>query len=336
MRRVPRSCLLAATAAVALCLGLTKGAVAAPPPQMTPSQTAAERCLFPTLDARVKPEYPEDALRRKEGARIDAEFTFSGPDAAPAVRFKDDDHRAMQASIEAYSKQLRVPCLAKGDAPVTLKQTFDFVPNDGRKVAWTSPVEPANVRRAAEFKCMTSDAKLRPDYPMASLRANREGVVVARVRFVAPDQPPEVEFLDNGGDAHFVNAVRGFTTSLRSPCLQGEPLETMFHYGFVIDGNPRPVLNDIDLQQFVATVKKVPAGSAYFDTQLMKCPFDVRITFEQPWEPNIVQELEEDVPARHAFLDWMSQREFNLPPRDSNKLIGQQMVVHVPCAIIDL
>lgn len=331
-----RSSFLAATAALALWLGAAQRAVAAPPTQMTPAQTAAERCLFPALGERVKPEYPEDDLRNKQGGRVNAEFTFSSPDAAPDVRFTSESSSDMLASVKTYAKQLRVPCLGKGDAPVTLKQTFDFVPNDGRKVAWTAPVEPANVRRKAEFECMTSDPMLRPQYPASSLRDNREGAVVARVRFTAPDKPPEVEVLDNGGDFHFVTAVRPFLESLRAPCLQGAPLDAMFHYRFLMEGNPRSVLNDLDLRHFIAVVKKVPPGSAYFDTASMKCPFDVRITLQQPWEPNVVQELEEDVPARHAFLDWMSQREFDLPARKTNMLLGQQMVVHVPCAIIDL
>ena len=334
--RVPRSCLLATTAALAVFLGLAESAVATPPAQVTATQTAAESCLFPPLDQRAKPEYPEDALRRKESGQVDAEFTFSAPDAAPDVRFKSDSSAEMLASVTTYAKQLRVPCMAKGDEPVTLKQTFDFVPNDGRKVAWTSPVEPPNGRRKAAFECMTSDAALRPEYPAEALLANREGTVVARVRFVAPDKPPEVEFLDKGGDARFPDAVRPFVASMRVPCLHGEPLETMFHYRFLIEGNPRHLLNDLDLPHFIALVRKVPPGSAYFDTRLMKCPFDVRITFQQPWEPNLVQELEEDVLARHAFIDWMSQRQFDLPERAGNALLGQQMVVHVPCVIVDL
>ena len=229
-----RSSFLAATAAVALFLGSPEGALAAPPTQMTPAQTAVERCLFPAPSERAKPEYPEEALRNKQGGRVDAEFTFSGPDVAPDVRFTSDSPAEILASVKAYARQLRVPCLGKGDAPVALKQTFDFVPNDGRKVAWTAPVEPANLRRKAEFECMTSDP-LRPQYPEKSLHDNHEGVVVARVRFTAPDKPPEVEFLDNGGDFHFVTAVRPFIGSMRAPCLQGAPLDTIFRYRFVID-----------------------------------------------------------------------------------------------------
>jgi hypothetical protein len=331
-----RSSLLVMAAAAALVLGHAERALAGPPTQISPARTAAERCLSPALDARAKPAYPADALQRKESGTVDAEFTFPGPDVAPYVRFTSDSNAEMLASIKAYAKQLRVPCMSRGDEAVTLKQTFYFVPNDGRKVTWTSPVEPAKVRREAEFECMTSDTTLRPEYPRNALRDNREGVVVARVRFIAPDKPPEFEFLDDGGDGRFVSAVRPFMDSIRVPCLQGAPLETMFHYRFVIDENPKRVLNDLDLQHFIATVKAVAAGSAYFDTQKMKCPFDVRLTFLQPWEPNLVEELEEDVPARHALLDWMSQRQFDLSARAGNALLGQQMVVHVPCAIIDL
>ena len=60
------------------------------PTQMTLSSTSAERCLFPPLDERGKPEYPAEALRDKQGGRLDVEFTFTGPDAAPDVRFRSD------------------------------------------------------------------------------------------------------------------------------------------------------------------------------------------------------------------------------------------------------
>jgi len=318
-----------------LALGLGTARAAAPE-QVTLSQSAAQRCLSPAEPERAKPEYPEDDLRRKERAWVDAEFTFGGPESAPEVRFTTDTVGDFRASIVAYARQLRVPCMAKGGQPITLKQHFDFIPNDGRKVAWTAPVEPLDARRLEQLKCEVSDDSLRPPYPPAMLRANREGTVVARVRFVAPDQPPQVEFLDNGGSGYFADAVSPYLASMRIPCLQGEPVEAMFHYRFVIEGNSKKVLNDLDLRSFVATVKKVPAGSAYFDTQSMKCPFDVRLTFQQPWEPNRIEELEEDVPARHAFLDWMSQRQFDLPVRAANALLGQQMVVHIPCAVLDL
>ncbi|MFL6677900.1 MAG: hypothetical protein ACJ8IK_06125 [Burkholderiaceae bacterium] len=309
---------------------------AASPVQLSLAQPAAERCLSPAASDRVQPAYPDESLRRKEGAWIDVELSFPAPDVAPEVRFVGDVPRSFRDSIEAYAHQLRVPCMAKGGTAVLLKQHFEFIPNDGRKVAWTAPVEPPEARRAAALKCMVDDPKEMPGYPAESLRSNREGTVVARLRFAAPDKAPDVEFLDNGNDGRFVNAVRPYAATWRMPCLRDEPVEVMLHYTFRIEGNGKHVLNDLDLKSFIAGVKKVPAGSAYFDTKSMKCPFDVRLTFLQPWEPNRVEELEEDVPARHAFLDWMSQRQFDMPARATNPFLGQQMVVHIPCAIIDL
>jgi len=326
-------CLVMLAAALAFGFGTAHAGAS---PELTLVPPAVERCLSPAVADRAQPVYPEERLRRKEAARVDVELSFDGPEAAPDVRFVGDIDRDYREAIEAYARQLRVPCMAKGGKAVTLEQHFDFVPNDGRKVAWTAPVEGPDARRAAALKCMVDDPKARPEYPAESVRANREGVVVARLRFTAADRAPEVEILDNGNDGRFANAVRPYAATWRMPCLQGEPVEVMFHYTFRIDGNGRRVLNDLDLRSFIAGVKKVPAGSAYFDTQTMGCPFDVRLTFLQPWEANRVEELEQDVPARHAFLDWMSQRQFDMPARATNAFLGQQMVVHIPCAIVDL
>ena len=304
--------------------------------RMTLAASPAERCLSPAVAERVKPVYPAELLRLKRGASFEAEFVFAGPESAPAVRFVNDPDPEYRDAVEAYAKQLRVPCMDKAGPPVTLKQGFDFVPNDGRKVAWTTPSEPVDSQRRQQLRCVVSDANARPDYPVDLLRAGRQGTVVARVRFVAADRPPEVEILDNGGGRRFGENVAGFAEAMRMPCLHDAPVEMMMHYRFVIDGAGRPVLNDLDLKSFLASVKPVAPGSAFFETRTMKCPFDVRLTWQQPYEPNLIAELEEDVPARHAFLDWMAQRQFDLPPRQTNLLLGQQTVVHIPCVTIDL
>ena len=304
--------------------------------RMTLGASPAERCLFPAVADRAKPAYPAELLRLKQGASFEAEFVFAGPGTAPDVRFPTDPDVEYRDAVVAYAKQLRLPCMDKAGAPVTLKQGFDFVPNDGRKVAWTTPAEPLDSQRREQLKCIVSDAEARPEYPLDMVRAGRQGTVVARIRFVASDRPPEVEILDNGGGHHFGDNVVRMAATMRMPCLRDAPVEMMMHYRFIIDGASRPVLGDLDLKSFLATVKPVAPGSAFFDTRTMKCPFDVRLTWQQPYEPNLVAELEEDVPARHAFLDWMAQREFNIAARSSNLLLGQQMTVHIPCATIDL
>ena len=328
-----RAATFLAYAALALGLGAAR---AEPPTQLALSESPAERCLFPPSAERAKPVYPQDMLRDKRGASFDAQFSFTGPEAAPQVRFSGDIDPDFRDSITAYAKQLRVPCMDKSGTPVTLTQGFDFVPNDGRKVAWTTPVDSKDAERRAQFKCVVSNDALRPEYPRDMLRNGRSGMVVARLRFVAPDQPPQVDILDNAGGQSFARNVLRYTEGMRMPCLQGAAVETTLHYRFLIDGEQRVVLNDIDLRSFLKAIKPVPAGTAYFDTRTMKCPFDVRMTWLRPYEPNVIAELEEDVASRHALLDWMAQREFDVDPKNTNALLGQQMVVHIPCATIDL
>jgi hypothetical protein len=60
------------------------------------------------------------------------------------------------------------------------------------------------------------------------------------------------------------------------------------------------------------------------------------LTFKQPFDRNRVEELEEDVPARHAFLDWLAGLELVIPGRKTTDLIDQQMTIHIPCAQVDL
>jgi hypothetical protein len=304
--------------------------------RMTLAASPAERCLSPSAAERTKPDYPPELLRLKRGASFEVEFVFAGPESAPDVRFLGDPDAEYRDAVKAYAKQLRVPCMDKAGPPVTLKQGFDFVPNDGRKVAWTTPAEPLDSQRREQLLCVASDAAAKPVYPEDMLRAGRQGTVVARIRFVAADRAPDVEILDNGGGRHFGDNVSRFVATMRMPCLHDAPVEMMMHYRFVIDGANRAVLNDLELKSFLATVRPVSPGTAFFDTHAMKCPFDVRLTWQQPYEPNLIAELEEDVPARHAFLDWMAQREFDLAPRAANMLLGQQMIIHVPCVRIDL
>jgi len=170
-------------------------------------------------------------------------------------------------------------------------------------------------------------------------RAGREGRVLVRVKYFAPDKAPSVELLYNGGDRTFASAVAGYLEQLRMPCVGSEPVEENIAFEFAMDGGgnyKRHVLKDLPLQAFLGLVKPIKTGSAFFDTNTMKCPFDVRLTFRQPFEPNKIQELEEDIAARHAFLDWLGQREIDLDRQRAGELLGQQMVIHIPCARIDL
>ena len=331
--------LLARARRVSLALLLTVGAASAAQASgsLGAPPSPAERCLSPAAADRVKPEYPAAMLEIKRGARVHATFTFGGPDRAPSVELSDT-LRDFSDAIRDYARQLRVPCMGAGDAPVTLKQDFDFVPNDGRKVALTLPLDAsAGTSKNACGVHLTGEGIPAIRYPDQPLRARLEGNVVARLHFFDPAKAPDMTILDDGGSNQFVRAITPSVEALRMTCLGKDPIDLQVFYTFVIDGSVnRVVLRDVTLAQFLHAVKPIAPGAGYFDTQLMKCPFDVRLTFRQPWNRNRIDELDEDLESRHAFLAWLSTLEFDLPARDANHVLGQSMLVHVPCAVLDL
>lgn len=307
--------------------------------KLTLSSSPAQRCLIPAEAQRIKPDYPPDMLRLKESALIHAELVFSAPDDAPDVKVEGDPPSDFVAAVRAYAKQLRVPCMSRGDRPVKLRQDFVFTPNDGRKVAWSTPTDEADATRQKFMACvvMPLDGNTGIEYPLGPLREGKEGKVVVRLHFSDPAKPPTPEILDNGGSKYFVQAISGFMEKMRMGCLGSEPVDVQFIYTFKIeDARQREVLNDLTLPQFLRVVKPISPGSAFFDTTVMKCPFDLRLTFEQPWAPNKIEELDDDVPVRHPFMDWLAAQQFEVTPRQANALLTQQMTLHIPCARIDL
>ena len=303
------------------------------------SSSPALRCLTPASDDRVKPVYPPKLYDAKIGASIEAELEFTAPDRRPKVRVEGQPRDEFGDAIEDYAKQLRVPCMTAGGAPVHLRQTFVFTPNDGRKVVWTTPTDTADAGRKELLKCAVKPSADVLSYPREMASLNREGTVLTRVHFFDPKAAPTFEVLYDGGDRSFAAAVPDYIERLRLPCVGSEPVDEDYEFVFRIDGGgsyKRRVLKDLPLQTFLAVVKPIKPGSVYFDTGAMKCPFDVRLSFRQPVESNKIEELEEDVPARHAFLDWLGEREFNLDRKAAGQLYGQSMVVHVPCARLDL
>lgn len=331
--------LVARASALLLAVGLARAALAAG--DLGPPQSAALQCLSPSVAEQAKTVYPPRMLEIKRGAYVRVKLTFDDARSAPSVTFLTDTSEPFEEAISDYARQLRVPCLQPGAAPVTLTQIFDFVPNDGRKVALTLPLDEAQ-QKGAQSPCVV-DANGRdvpkPRYPGDLIRRRKEGNVVVRLRFFDTSLPPEITVLDDGGDRLFEHAVRPSVEALRMSCPGGKmvPFEIQVKYSFFLDGEAnRLVLKELALPQFLRAVKPFASGGIYFDTTLMKCPFDVRLTFRQPWNRNQIDELEEDVESRHAFLSWLSTLELDVPSRQANLVLGQTMTIQVPCTRIDL
>ena len=313
------------------------GAACAQEVTLAPSE--AQACLAPAEAQRERPVYPAEELRLKDGHTVHAELVFDTPDGRPSVEFLDGNHvQPYEDAVRDYARQLRVPCLEPGAAPVHLRQEFVFEPNDGRKVAWTAATDVADARRRELLKCGTwpkgRDGYIR--YPTTALQEKLQGIVVVKLRFVDAAAPPELAVIDDAGSGAFVNALRPYVEQMRVPCLQQEPVEFHMFFKFQIPGRgeTKLVLKDLDLQTYLGVVASTPP--AYFDTHTMGCPFDVRLKFRQPFEPNGIAELEQDVPARHAFLDWLASLKLDVEPAKAKQLFGQVSTIHVPCVKLDI
>jgi len=305
-------------------------------PALAPS--SALSCLSPPLEQRGTPDYPEDLYKRKDGGTVHVELKFTAPDKPPKVKRLGNEpvNSDLIDAVEAYAERLRLPCLGAGDAPVTLRQEYVFIPNDGRKVVSSTPTDLADADRRTQLACLTrQEGGAKPDYPASALRRGSEGNVFLRMRFTAPDQAPQVTVHATVQDAALRREVADFVAGYRLPCLKDAALDVDFLFKFKIMGSARTVLKDVTLISLLRGVKDYPKP-AFFDLDAMGCPFDVRLTYRRPHVPNLIQELESTNPARRAFLDWLTLITLALSESVNNQVLGDTMTVHVPCGKIDL
>lgn len=80
---------------------------------------------------RTPPEAPEFAgsSLKREIENVFVDMTFTAPDAPPAVTLAYSNAGSRQeAEVRAYVARYRMPCLAAGARPATLRQHFQFRP----------------------------------------------------------------------------------------------------------------------------------------------------------------------------------------------------------------
>jgi len=335
-----RACLLP----VLLVVGLPWASFQAHSQAMQGEASPYQQCLTPAPGGRTLPAYPENRLQRKEGARFEVELRFVDSRRGPQVRLLGDFTQIgapqpdleFVAAVEAYAKQLRVPCLPDGDVTVSLWQRFQFIPEDGGKVIVGRLEDADQGRRASLAACIHhTHGQQRADYPARAEREFLQGTVMARFRFTAADAPPEVEIVAEPPRGHFGRSVRQYARGLRMPCLEsGEYVARNFFTFRVRDGR-RVVLRDAPLGAFVGRLRSFPAP-AFIDTNAMRCPFELRLTYYAPHAYNHLEQLGEPDPARQPLLEWLEEAELDLPPDQANLVLGDSMKLQVPCVKLDV
>jgi hypothetical protein len=103
-------------------------------------------------------EYPREEFDMHVGGRVEIELSFVAPDAPPHVRLLDwqgKEGGAFEQAVRSHVQGFRVPCMEPDDAPLKLRQQFDFKPDDGRVVYWTQPSDPLAQERQRQLACVT-------------------------------------------------------------------------------------------------------------------------------------------------------------------------------------
>lgn len=330
---------LVGAAAWLACQLLAASSVQAQEMMLAPSSALA--CLTRVAGAPATPVYPPELFERKDSDVVRVVLEFRGPDQAPKVKLDGEYHfRSFRDAVEDFVAAYRVPCMAEGAPPVTLKQDFVFTPTDGRKVM-PPPVHDVNDdARAAQMKCIVHvDKKTRPDAPFAGTntfrREQEEENVAVRMIYLDANRPPELVFLTEPHQRALRRTIERFAEGLRMPCLTRGQVEVNTLYKYVLQNSARTLLKDMTLVQMLAGGKDY-ARPAYFDFNTMSCPFDVRLRYLRPYMPNGVRELENSNPARKPLLEWMSKITLNVDDATNRKVLGSDINVTIPCGKLDL
>ncbi|MRD46936.1 hypothetical protein GHT07_06585 [Caenimonas koreensis DSM 17982] len=292
------------------------------------------QCLTSTEGPGARPVYPEGLYARKEGGRVVVEMEFSAPGQAPRVKVLGDAADAdFVDAVKRHAGQLRVPCMQPG-VLVKLQQEFVFVPNDGRKVSWTTPE--AGPSAGYRRECITRiDSASKPEMPRRAAREGHTGAVIARIAFDGLNTEPTVTLAYAGPHRELAETVVDYAKGYRLTC-GGPKLSAMQSFVFRFSDSATTVLRDTTLVNFLRGVRNAAATPVFFDLNTMSCPFEVRLNYWQPASPNRVGEIGASVQARRPFLDWLATLRIKADTDIEAGVIGDSLTISVPCGKIDL
>lgn len=326
---------------LALLAAACAGAAATEPTTVIES-SAASQCLQSADPKLAEPEYPFDEYKRAQSGRVVLALRFTAPDRAPEVEvLGSEGGEAFVGSVRRYAAALRVPCLAAGQT-AALTQEYVFQTNQER--VWIRRARDAQAGRREELlACRTHTRGERsPLYPISARREGISGNVFARLRYTAPDKPPELLQVAHVREAQALGrAVRFWVPGYRLPCMvpgQDEPVEMTMMFMFRFEGDEERGFLALTLPQFMQRVRGIDKQRLQLDTTTMGCPFDLLLTYRRPYMPNTVSSVDDvaEPAAREPLLVWLRDAELTLQGRLLAAVYGDTADITVPCIKIDL
>ena len=294
-------------------------------------------CLSPAKAERGTPEYPFDEWKAGRSGRVRVELAFPSADAGPDVKvLETEGDAAFVAAVKSHVRAFRLPCLVRGDRPARLEFDFVFHP-DERKVVQAPGVDLDGTRLNRMFSCLKHESgSLAAPYPAKALKEDLQGRVWVELHFEAADQPPRVQAVSTDWNKMLARSLEQWAADLRLPCYDGTPVDLPINYIFRLEGTSAYGFTDVGFTQFVGSIKGIRQQKIDFDFNTMGCPFDVRLTYLQPYRKNKVGQLGQYDAAREPFLDWLRSAELVLSTRALNSVFADKLTLTIPCTRLTL
>lgn len=293
------------------------------------------------LSRPAPPQYPAQALEVRRSGFYRLELSFTAPDRRPDVRVLfESGSEALHDAALLYAEKFRLPCLPAGET-VTALQEVRFSATDAGDVAAPAPQHLPTQPDARHLACLRSSQEPLRIGEASQLegfkRELKNGNVIVKMTFTAPDQPPAVDVLyDTVNRKHRQNVLE-HAAGYRVPCLEpGARLIIQQQFQLNFYGNAKFAFKDQPLVNFLGMTKNLEARPVNFDLSTMSCPFRVRFTLGQPALANGVAEVGRHDPNRVPLLKWMAGLELNVTREEFENLLGSEMMVDVPCGTIKL
>ncbi|MBV8037439.1 hypothetical protein [Roseateles sp.] len=314
---------------VALAGSLCALALAQPP---LPDERKTLACLVkggPALqieDAGLQPD------ARGLPAYVRLRLLFERADRPPVVEVLASTASAgIRDVVLAHVTGYRLPCLET--RPLAAVQEFQFAPD---LMPQGGPLQVVSGPATADRKCLTYPKEL--GYTAEPRVLDR--ALLALTFSGDATAKPEVVVLGTNGDASFVKAMLKNGKEWGQPCRKAGdwPLREEAIYLARMAGTHYAQFKKkrVSLSEFLGYMKDASAARVFFDLDTMQCPFALRWTLHESWGRNRVLEAEGDNPNRALLVEWMRGLHSGLQPDMMNRLIGESLLVDVPCGQLDL
>ena len=300
---------------------------------LAPSPAA---CLSPPVAVRGTPDYPQDLWAVGTPGRVLVELVFTGPDLRPELKIvQSEGGPEFVDSVRRHVRDLRLPCLESADIPARVRINFDFKPVERKAVA-SPAVDPDRAEQDRQLACVVNGAGSAPAYPVEARRKGVQGRVLVEMRFVDADGPPEITLLARPASRDFLPSVTTWAEQFRMPCHAGSPVRTRWTLVYRLEGDPRYGFKQIGLVEFLGSLRGLETMRVDFDFNAMGCPFEVRLQYLQPQRRNVVVQINEPLPQRQPFVDWLAGAELKISDRNQDAVFGDRVVLAVPCGKFNL